>query len=215
MTAIPTLRRIGLTGGIGSGKSTVARIWREAGHRVIDLDAYSRAVLDVPGPGVDEAVARFGEQYRSADGTIDRAALARLVFADPAARADLEQIVLGRVDEAVRAEEQAAREAGETVVIHDNPLLLEKHREGEYDTVIGVLAHHRDRVDRVVRDRGRDRSYVESVMAAQVTDLERIHRCDLLILNNAGLEKLRERSLRALQRALEPVEGRTIVRGGT
>lgn len=215
MTAIPTLRRIGLTGGIGSGKSTVARIWREAGHRVIDLDAYSRAVLDVPGAGVEEAVARFGEQYRSADGTIDRAALARLVFADPGARADLEAIVLGRVDEAVRAEEQAAREAGETVVIHDNPLLLEKQREGEYDTVIGVLARHRDRVDRVVRDRGRDRSYVESVMAAQVTDLERIHRCDLLILNNAGLEELRERSLRALQRALEPVEGCTIVRGGT
>lgn len=215
MTAIPTLRRIGLTGGIGSGKSTVARIWREAGHRVIDLDAYSRAVLDVPGPGVDEAVARFGEQYRSADGTIDRAALARLVFADPAARADLEQIVLGRVDEAVRAEEQAAREAGETVVIHDNPLLLEKHREREYSAVIGVLARHRDRIDRVVQHRGRDRSYVESVMAAQVTDLERIHRCDLLILNNAGLEELRERSLRALQRALEPVEGRTFVRGGT
>lgn len=202
MTASSTPRRIGLTGGIGSGKSTVAGIWREAGHRVIDLDAYSRAVLDEPGPGVEEAVARFGEQYRTAGGTIDRAALARLVFADPAARADLEGIVLGRVDQAVREEEEAARAAGEAVVVHDNPLLLEKHREGEYDAVIGVIARHRDRIDRVVRDRGRDRAYVESVMAAQVTDLERIHRCDLLILNNADLSELRERSLRALHRVL-------------
>lgn len=202
MTASSTPRRIGLTGGIGSGKSTVAGIWREAGHRVIDLDAYSRAVLDEPGPGVEEAVARFGEQYRTAGGTIDRAALARLVFADPAARADLEGIVLGRVDQAVREEEEAAGAAGEPVVVHDNPLLLEKHREGEYDAVIGVIARHRDRIDRVVRDRGRDRAYVESVMAAQVTDLERIHRCDLLILNNADLSELRERSLRALHRVL-------------
>lgn len=206
MTASSTPRRIGLTGGIGSGKSTVAGIWREAGHRVIDLDAYSRAVLDEPGPGVEEAVARFGEQYRTAGGTIDRAALARLVFADPAARADLEGIVLGRVDQAVRGEEEAARAAGEAVLVHDNPLLLEKHREGEYDAVIGVIARHRDRIDRVVRDRGRDRAYVESVMAAQVTDLERIHRCDLLILNNAGLGELRERSLRALRRVLAPGE---------
>ncbi|MCT1653170.1 dephospho-CoA kinase [Brachybacterium muris] len=204
MTASSTPRRIGLTGGIGSGKSTVAGIWREAGHRVIDLDAYSRAVLDEPGPGVEEAVARFGEQYRTAGGTIDRAALARLVFADPAARADLEGIVLGRVDQAVREEEEAARAAGEAVVVHDNPLLLEKHREGEYDAVIGVIARHRDRIDRVVRDRGRDRAYVESVMAAQVTDLERTHRCDLLILNNADLSELRERSLRALHRVLVP-----------
>lgn len=204
MTASSTPRRIGLTGGIGSGKSTVAGIWREAGHRVIDLDAYSRAVLDEPGPGVEEAVARFGEQYRTAGGTIDRAALARLVFADPAARADLEGIVLGRVDQAVREEEEAARAAGEAVVVHDNPLLLEKHREGEYDAVIGVIARHRDRIDRVVRDRGRDRAYVESVMAAQVTDLERTHRCDLLILNNADLGELRERSLRALHRVLVP-----------
>lgn len=209
------LLRIGLTGGIGSGKSTVARIWREAGHTVIDLDAHSRAVLDVPGPGVEEAVARFGEQYRGPDGTIDRSALASLVFADARARADLEGIVLGRVDEAVRAEEQAAREAGTQIVVHDNPLLLERQREDEYDAVVGVIARHRDRIDRVVRNRGRDRAYVESVMAAQVTDLERIHRCDLLILNNAGLDELRERSLRAMRQALGPGEGRSVVSAAT
>ena len=97
--------RIGLTGGIGAGKSTVAALWRERGLRVIDLDAHSRAVLDVPGDGVEEAIVRFGEGVRNPAGTIDRAAMARIVFADAAARADLEQIVLSRVDRAVAEEE--------------------------------------------------------------------------------------------------------------
>jgi dephospho-CoA kinase len=102
--------RIGLTGGIGSGKSTVAEIWRSRNLRVIDLDALSRAVLDVPGDGVEEAIARFGEQLRTAGGTVDRAAMARIVFADAAARADLERIVLARVDRAVAREEAEAAE---------------------------------------------------------------------------------------------------------
>ena len=127
-----SLLRIGLTGGIGSGKSTVAEQWRRAGHRVVDLDAHSRAVLDVPGAGVEEAVDRFGERYRDRQGTIDRAALATLVFADDEARAALEAIVLGRVDEAVAAEERAAVLAGETLVVHDSPLLLEKDHEDDY-----------------------------------------------------------------------------------
>ncbi|MGO2537488.1 MAG: dephospho-CoA kinase, partial [Brachybacterium tyrofermentans] len=116
--------RIGLTGGIGSGKSTVAAIWRDAGHRVIDLDAHSRAVLDTPGDGVEEAVARFGDRFRTSGGTIDREALAALVFADAGARADLEAIVLTRVDRAVAAEEREAAAAGEALVVHDSPLLL-------------------------------------------------------------------------------------------
>lgn len=190
--------RLGLTGGIGSGKSTVAALWRGAGHRVIDLDAYSRRVLDVPGDGVEEAVARFGEQLRTADGTIDRAAMARLVFADAAARADLERIVLSRVDAAVADEEAEAARAGERVVIHDSPLLLEKHHDGDYRAVIAVLARREDRIDRVVRDRGRDRVYVESIMAAQVTDHERIRRADRLVLNTADQETLAARALHAL-----------------
>ena len=207
-TASPaSLRRIGLTGGIGSGKSTVAELWREAGLTVIDLDAHSRRVLDVPGAGVEEAVARFGEQYRTQDGTIDRQALARLVFADAQARADLEQIVLGRVDEAVRAAEAAALAAGERIIVHDNPLLLEKHRERDYDLVVAVLARREDRIARVEQNRGRDRTYTESVMAAQVTDLERIRRADLLLHNTGTLEDLRHRAARALERIDERTVG--------
>jgi dephospho-CoA kinase len=190
--------RLGLTGGIGSGKSTVAEIWREAGHRVIDLDAHSRAVLDLPGGGVEEAIARFGEEFRGVGGTIDRAAMARLVFADAAARADLERIVLTRVDAEVAREEAEAAQAGARVVVHDNPLLLEKGREEDYHAVVAVLARREDRIDRVVRGRGRDRAYVESIMAAQVTDLARIRRADRLVLNTADRETLAARALRAL-----------------
>lgn len=199
-----SLVRLGLTGGIGAGKSSVAAIWRERGLRVIDLDAHSRAVLDRPGAGVEETVARFGEEYRQESGTVDRAALARLVFADPAARADLEAIVLGRVDEAVAAEEEQARKAGESVVVHDSPLLLEKHHDAgdRYAAVVAVLARREDRIDRVVRDRGRDRAYAESVMAAQVSDLERIRRADRLVLNTGDEQVLRARALHALATVL-------------
>lgn len=199
----PSLLRLGLTGGIGSGKSTVAAIWREAGHRVIDLDAHSRAVLDMPGDGVEEAVARFGQRYRAPTGTIDRAALAALVFADPAARADLEEIVLSRVERAVAEQEREAAVSGERLVVHDSPLLLEKHQEAYYQAVVAVLARREDRIARVMRDRGKDRGYVESIMTAQVTDLVRIRRADRLVLNTADREVLTQRALRALSRALE------------
>lgn len=202
MTFTSALPRLGLTGGIGSGKSTVAEIWRRAGHRVIDLDARSREVLDVPGDGVEEAVARFGEEYRGANGTIDRAAMARLVFADAVARTDLEQIVLGRVDAAVAREEQEAADAGERLIIHDSPLLLEKQKTAGYRTVVAVLARREDRIARVVRDRGKDRAYVESIMAAQVTDLERIRSADHLVLNTGDREDLERRAQRVLGRVL-------------
>ncbi|MFC0674824.1 dephospho-CoA kinase [Brachybacterium hainanense] len=197
----PTFVRIGLTGGIGAGKSTVAGIWRGEGVRVIDLDAHSRAVLDQPGEGLEEAIARFGEEFRLPGGTADRARLARLVFADPAARADLERIVLDRVDRAVADEEGQAVRAGERLLVHDSPLLLEKgHDDGRYDRVVAVLAPRGQRIERVERHRGRPPSYTESVMEAQVTDRERILRADALLVNNASAQVLRGRALALLGR---------------
>lgn len=195
------ISRIGLTGGIGSGKSTVAQLWRDRGAPVIDLDAHSRAVLDLPGPGVEEAIARFGEQYRAEDGTVARTELARLVFADPAARADLEAIVLGRVEEAVRREEEQMFSEGADLVVHDSPLLLEKaqDRTGRYAEVVVVLARREDRIERIARNRGRDRAYAESVMSAQVADLERIRRASRILLNTGDQELLARRAGRLLE----------------
>jgi dephospho-CoA kinase len=199
-TSSRTPVRIGLTGGIGAGKSTVAAIWRQAGTCVIDLDALSRAVLDVPGDGVEEAIVRFGERLRNAAGTVDRAALARIVFSDVGAREDLERIVLRRVEEGTARAEARARADGERLVVHDNPLLFEKNRDrgDEYALVVAVMARREDRIARVGRDRGKDRTYVESVMSAQVTDLARIRRADRLILNTGDEAGLRARALREL-----------------
>lgn len=199
--------RIGLTGGIASGKSTVAEILRESGVRVIDLDEHSRAVLDVPGAGVEETISRFGERFRNETGTIDRQALASLVFADAQARADLEAIVLHRVDETVRRLEAEAIADGVDLVVHDNPLLFERGRDDDYAAVIAVLAPREQRIARIARDRGRDRAYAESVMAAQVSDLDRIHRADRLVLNNTDRAGLRERALHALSCAVEELCG--------
>ena len=108
MTASSTPRRIGLTGGIGSGKSTVAGIWREAGHRVIDLDAYSRAVLDEPGPGVEEAVARFGNVDRQR--TVEVADGRSLRIADDSADVAFSYITLQHCDAVVVTGQLGLRE---------------------------------------------------------------------------------------------------------
>lgn len=202
MRRIGRMRRIGLTGGIGSGKSTAAKLMRKRGIAVIDLDELSRAVLDQPGPGLDEAIARFGPEYVNECGTMDRAALARLVFADPAARTDLERIVLARVDEGVQKAEERASAAGEEVIVHDSPLLLDHRREGEYDAVISVIAPVEQRIERVMRSRGRDRAYVESIIAAQINDDERRERSDVVIDNSGSIAELDEQVAATLEQLL-------------
>ena len=103
-------------------------------------------------------------------------------------------------------EEQKAAQAGERLVIHDSPLLLEKHQEADYRAVVVVLARREDRLARVMRDRGKDRAYVESIMAAQVTDRERIRRADRLVLNTAGRVTLAGRARHALEAILAGLE---------
>ncbi|WP_058233949.1 dephospho-CoA kinase [Devriesea agamarum] len=195
---------VGLTGGIGSGKSTVASIWRGAGVPVLDLDAMSRAVLDAPGsPGAGLAIERFGSRIVAADGAIDRQALAAIVFADTRARADLEAIVLGRVDAEVRRQHALLQAEGARLVVHDNPLLLEKRRERDYELVVAVLARREDRLLRLVSERGRSREFYESVIAAQVSDLERVRRADVLVLNTGGRDVLMDRARCAWVRVCE------------
>ena len=130
------------------------------------------------------------------------AVLRRIDEVDPA----LNAFTLVMAEEARReaATRDRAREAGEPVVVHDSPLLLEKHHDAgdRYAAVVAVIARREDRIDRVVRDRGRDRGYAESVMAAQVSDLERIRRADRLVLNTGDEQVLRERALHALEAVL-------------
>ena len=186
--------RIGLTGGIGAGKSTVASLWRDAGVSVIDVDEASRAVLRGGSPGAQDVLAEFGPGVRAANGEIDRSALAALVFDDESARERLEQIVYPRMWRSVLDQEEAAADAGEAFVVHDNPLLIEKGHAGDYEAVIVVQAPSHQRIERVMNGRSKSREYVESIMRAQASDEQRAAHADRVIVNDSTATMLAERS---------------------
>lgn len=129
---------IGLTGGVGSGKSTVARMLGEHGAFVVDADAVAREVVAPGTPGLGAVAAEFGPDVIAADGSLDRAALAAIVFTDDAARARLNAIVHPLI--AARTAELMAEAAAGQVVVHDVPLLVENQLAAAYDVVVVVLA---------------------------------------------------------------------------
>jgi dephospho-CoA kinase len=182
---------IGLTGGIGAGKTAVARRLAELGAVVIDSDALAREVVAAGTPGRDEVVAVFGDAVLGPDGELDRAALGRIVFADPDARRRLEAIVHPRVR--ARAAEIAASAPPDAVVVNDVPLLVEANLAAHYDMVVVVLADERTRVLRLVRERGLAEADARARIAAQATDEQRRAVADVVIVNDGTVEELRAR----------------------
>jgi dephospho-CoA kinase len=181
--------QIGLTGGIGSGKSVAARRFAELGALVIDADQVAREVVEPGTDGLAAVVAEFGEQILDGDGRLDRPALARVVFADEAARARLNAILHPRI-RARFAERIAAAPAG-TVVVQDVPLLAETGQAGGFDLVVVVEAPAEERVRRLVRDRGMPAEQARARMAAQATDEQRRAIADVLIVNDGTPDDLR------------------------
>jgi dephospho-CoA kinase len=174
--------RIGLTGGIGSGKSTVARLMAERGARVVDADALAREVVAPGTPGLEAVVAAFGDGVLTADGALDRPALAALVFGDPSARATLDGIVHPRVR--ARAVELIGSMPPDAVVVQDIPLLVETGQAGSFDLVLVVEADVDTRVARLVA-RGLSEDDARARIAAQATDEERRAVADV-VLDNSG-----------------------------
>ncbi|MDR0417799.1 MAG: dephospho-CoA kinase [Propionibacteriaceae bacterium] len=166
--------RIGLTGPIAAGKSVAAAQLRRLGVRVIDHDELARAVLAPGTPGQAEAVAAFGPHVVAADGTTDRAALARLVFADAAARARLERIVHPRVRARSDELDAACRAAGEPLVVHDVPLLVETGQAGSFDAVLVVDAPDDVRLRRLTEVRGMAPDEARRRLAAQAPRADRL-----------------------------------------
>ncbi len=183
--------RVGLTGGVASGKSTVSVILRELGAVVIDADRLAREVVAKGTPGLAAVVRELGEHLLTDEGELDRPAVARLVFADADARRRLE----GVVHPLVRAEgarlEAAAPEGA--VVVHDIPLLAETGRADSFDAVLVVDADPEEQVRRAVRDRGWTEEEARARGGAQAGRDERLAIATHVIENTGTLEELRRR----------------------
>lgn len=190
-------KRVGLTGGVASGKSTVAKILAELGAVIIDADAIAREVVAVGTPGLDAVVAEFGREVLAADGSLDRPAMAERVFNDPAQLARLEAIVHPLVlEEIARQEAQAARE-NVAVVVHDIPLLAESGRADTFDEVIVVHTSQEQQIDRMTSQREWTLADAKARIAAQATPEERAEIATIVIDNTGTLDRLREKVLRA------------------
>ena len=164
--------RIGLTGGIASGKSTVARKLEQLGAVTIDADVLARDVVALGTEGLKAVVARFGDSVLAADGSLDRSALARVIFADPQARADLNAIIHPLVRERA-AELEAAAHAGAGVV-HVIPLLVETGQQDRFDAVVVVDTTVEEQLRRLTRRDGLTQTEAEQRVAAQASREERL-----------------------------------------
>ncbi|MEN9420348.1 MAG: dephospho-CoA kinase [Pseudomonadota bacterium] len=190
------LSRIGLTGGIGSGKSTVAAVLAEAGAAIVDTDAIARALTAPGGAALPRLAQVFGARILDADGALDRAHMRELAFSDPTARQRLEQVLHPLIGEEAQAQAHAA---GTRPVVFDVPLLAESgHWRTRVQRVLVVDCEEATQVQRVMARSGWDREVVLRVIAQQSTRTRRRAIADAVIFN----EGLTREALRAQVQAL-------------
>ncbi len=180
--------RVGLTGGIGSGKSTVSARLAELGAVVIDYDQLARDAVASGTPALAAIRERFGDAVIAADGTLDRPALGSIVFGDDAARADLEAITHPAIFELSVALEATVPDDG--VVVHDHPLLVEIGIGGTCDLVIVVDVPEEVQVERLTTLRGMTEADARARIAAQASREQRLAAADVVIANTRSLEEL-------------------------
>ena len=187
-------RRVGLTGGIGSGKSAVSALLRDCGATVVDADALAREAVAPGSDGLAEVVAEFGDDVLATDGSLDRVAMASKVFADPGARARLEGIIHPRVRQrAAQIEAEARADDPGAVVVHDVPLLVETGQQDAYDVVLVVDVPVPLQVDRLVRLRGMSEPEARGRIEAQADRETRLAAADVVIDNSGSLDDLAHR----------------------
>lgn len=182
--------RVGLTGNIASGKSSVARVWARLGAPVIDADVLARRAVEPGSPGLRRVVEAFGAGVLDEEGALDRAALREIVFRDPDARARLEAITHPEIARLRDLEEARLAREGAEVVVHDIPLLFEVGMEDEFDVVVLVDAPEPVRMERLVRDRGLEPEVARRMIEAQMPASEKRGRADFVIDNDGGLPEL-------------------------
>jgi dephospho-CoA kinase len=180
--------RVGLTGGIGAGKSEVSRRLAAQGAVVIDADIIAREVVAPGTEGLAEIVAAFGPDILTPDGALDRVRLGDMVFADPGKLAKLNAIVHPRVGVRMRELEDSAGPGA--VVVHDVPLIAENGLASAYDLVVVVDVQPRVQLDRLVRQRGMSREQAEARIAAQASREERLAIATIVVDNSGSLSEL-------------------------
>jgi len=183
---------LGLTGGIGSGKSTAARMFADLGATIIDADAIAKEVLEPGQLGYETLVSKFGDEILDSSGNVDRAILAGKVFENSTKLKELEDIVHPAVASKVN-EIRESLTVG-TIVIYDTPLLVEKKLQNQFDQVIVVLAPESIRTQRLL-DRGLGQRDIVARMSNQATDEERRKIANHIIDNSGTLEQLRAQVL--------------------
>jgi dephospho-CoA kinase len=186
---------VGLTGGIGAGKSTVASMLAQRGAVILDADAFAREAVSVGSPGLEQVVRRFGRGILREDGSLDRARLAEIVFADEQARRDLEAIVHPYVRQRI-ADGVTENASSDRVVVLVNPLLIEMGTHRDCDVVVVVSAAEETQVRRSVA-RGMAEDDVRARIAAQLPLADRSRQADVLVDNEGTLEDL-ERQVEVL-----------------
>ena len=185
--------RLGLTGGIGSGKSTVAQMLAQQGAAVIDADAIARSVTLPGGPAILPIALEFGQHLIAADGAMDRDAMRDLVYADADAKQRLEAIIHPLVQLQVRQQEQEAVRAGSHCIVFDVPLLVESGRwRSQLDRVMVIDCLASTQVERVTARSALSREAVQKIMASQASRSRRLQAADIVLFNqDLSLDQLR------------------------
>lgn len=186
--------KVGLTGNIAAGKSTVARTWRELGGTVVDADLLARQAVAPGTPALAAIEAQWGPWVLEEGGGLDRAALRQIVFSDPGARARLEGIVHPAVASLRDDLYREAKARGESLVVADIPLLFEVGLADEFDVVVLVDAPEETRLMRLVGDRGMDPDEARRMMAAQMPSALKRARADVVIENTGSIADLERRA---------------------
>jgi dephospho-CoA kinase len=184
---------VGLTGNIGSGKSTVAQMLSEHGATIIDADVLARRAVELGTASYDKIVARWGSDVLAPDGQLDRAALRRIVFSDHEQLEELNQIVHPEVERLRTRLVEQARVRNDRIVICDIPLLFERHMTDRFDRIILVDAHRAVRLERLVKDRGLGATEAMDMIAAQMPAELKRARADFVIDNDGTLTQLERR----------------------
>ena len=194
---------IAITGGIGSGKTEVSNYLRSLGYTVIDADAISRAMTAEGGKALPLIRAKFGDQLFNEDGSLNRAAVRKMIYNDPVKKTLYESCTTKLVLEDIAAIREQSEESGEEIIFYDIPLLFETGTEGEYDAVWDVITDVEIRKRRIKERSGLDDATIERIMSKQSSDSEKIEKADYVIYNNGTLDDLHSATETALKTFLK------------